>query len=259
MTTEQSKRGASQTQRRERDTTDSSANRVMKTMWWKWMMGLLMLYVIYGAFFIAKGAQGFQNNGDVARIVFFHVPVAILCSLWFFVGAIYAGMVLAKKRDSDKQWQQKDIKSSIAMELGFLASILATITGSIFARAEWNSYWNWDPREVSIVGLLLIYASYLVLRGAVSANPIRRAQLSAVYAIVTLIPATFLVWVVPRIPALQTLHPVTVLTDANSSSASYKLVGITSFIAFTLLFVWLFQLRFRVYKLAERRQVRLQG
>ena len=58
------------------------------------------------------------------------------------------------------------------MELGFVASILATVTGSIFAHVEWNSYWNWDPREVSIVGLLLIYASYLVFRGALAANPL---------------------------------------------------------------------------------------
>jgi heme exporter protein C len=98
-----------------------------------------------------------------------------------------------------------------------------------------------------------------VLRGAVAGNPVRRAQLSAVYAVVTLIPATFLIWVVPRIPALQTLHPTTVLTDANSTSPSYKLVLFLSFVAFTLLFLWLFQLRFRVYKLAMRRQARLQA
>jgi len=217
--------------------------------WWKLGIFALMGFVIYGMFFIAKGAVDFVGTGDVARIVFFHVPVAVLTSLCYFSGAIYAGLYLWKRRDFGT-----DIKSATAMELGFLASILATITGSIFAGAQWGSYWNWDPREISIVGLLLIYASYLVLRGAVANQPIKRAQISAVYAMITLIPANFLIWVVPRLKVLQTLHPTTVLTDANSTSPSYKLVLLVAFLAFTLLFVWMFQLRNRFLLLAARQQ-----
>src|SRR5262249_50555499 len=124
------------------------------------------------------------------------------------------------------------------------------------AGAQWGSYWNWDPREISIVGLLLIYASYLVLRGAVVNQPEKRARISAVWAMVTLIPANFLIWVVPRLKILQTLHPTTVLTDANSTSTSYKIVLIAAFLAFILLFVWMFQLRYRLLQLAARRQRR---
>jgi len=224
-------------------------------LWWKSVCGLLMLFVIYGAFFIAKGAVNFVGTGDVARIIFFHVPVAIQCSLWFFVGAYYSIKVLMAKT-ATPQVASTDSKAATAMELGFVASILATVTGSVFAHVEWNSYWNWDPREISIVGLMLVYASYLVLRGAVAANASRRAQLSAVYAVVTVIPATFLIWVVPRIPALQSLHPPNVILDANGTSPTYKLVLWSSFISFTMLFVWLFQLRFRVLELTARRQAK---
>src|SRR5258707_698458 len=83
-------------------------------------------------------------------------------------------------------------------------------------------------------GLLLIYASYLVLRGAVAADTGNRAQLSAVYAVVTVIPATFLIWVVPRIPALQSLHPPNVILDANGTSPTYKVVLYASFVSFTM-------------------------
>jgi heme exporter protein C len=221
-------------------------------LWWKALCGVLMVFVIYGAFFIAKGAVNFVGTGDVARIIFFHVPVAIQCQLWYFVAAIYALRVLLAPVGTAGR-PELDAKSSAAMELGFVASILATITGSIFASLEWNSYWNWDPREISIVGLLLVYASYLVLRSAVASDPGRRAQLSAVYAVVTVIPATFLILVVPRIPALQSLHPPNVVLDASATSPSYRLVLWASFAAFTLLFVWLFQLRIRGHKLAARR------
>ena len=225
-------------------------------LWWKSLCGLLMLFVIYGAFFVAKGAVNFVGTGDVARIIFFHVPVAIQCQLWYFVAAIYAIRVLMTPPGAVGR-TAIDIKSGTAMELGFLASILATITGSIFASLEWNSYWNWDPRELSIVGLLLIYAAYLVLRGAVSSNPNRRAQLCAVFAVVTVIPATFLIMVVPRIPALQSLHPPNVIVDPAATSRTYKYVLWSSFISFTMLFVWLFQLRCRTLELFARRQARI--
>src|SRR4051812_7684295 len=129
---------------------DSSAG--IEGLWWKSLCGLLMLFVIYGAFFVAKGAVNFIGTGDVARIIFFHVPVAIQCQLWYFVAAIYAVRVLITPAGAANRLAI-DTKSGAAMELGFLASILATITGSIFASLEWNSYWNWDPRELSIVGL----------------------------------------------------------------------------------------------------------
>ncbi len=53
--------------------------------------------------------------------------------------------------------------ASVSAELGFLFCIIATVSGSIFAKATWGgSYWNWDPRETSIFVLLLIYGAYFV-------------------------------------------------------------------------------------------------
>lgn len=216
--------------------------------WWKWAVGLLMCYVIYGAFFIASGGVGFGKSGNPARIVFFHVPVAILSYVCYAVAACYAIGYL-RHRDL-----RSDVKSGIAMELGFLFCILATITGSLFAGVQWGSYWNWDPREISIVVMLLLYASYLVLRGAVNAQPETRGRLSAVYALVALVPATFLIWVVPRLPWLGSMHPPDTLVRPENTSASYKAVLYPSFLAFTLLFVWLFQLRYRLWQMVQRQE-----
>ncbi len=213
---------------------------------WKWIAVALMVYTIYGAFFIAKGAVNFVGKGDVARIVFFHVPVAVLSSFCYLAGATYALLYFFKGNS-----MSNDAKSSVCMELGLMASILATITGSIFAGAQWGSYWNWDPREISIVGVLLLFAAYLLLRGSVP-DAIKKAQLSTAFTIITLVPANFLLWVVPRIKSLGTLHPTTVLTDASSTSPSYKLVGLAAFLGFTMLFVWLFQLRLRVLQLQDK-------
>ncbi len=221
----------------------------LKGAGWKYATGALMAYVIYGAFFIARGANGFGRSGNPARIVFFHVPVAILSYVCYTVATVYGIKYLVKDQDLDT-----DAKSAASMELGFVFCILATITGSIFAGVQWGSFWNWDPRETSIAVMLLLYGSYLVLRGAVSSQPEKRARLSAVYAIVALVPATFLIWVVPRIPGLGSLHPPDTVVNPDKTSWTYKCVLYPAFLAFTMLYIWLFQLRVRLYKLLAKRE-----
>src|SRR5690242_2594248 len=101
--------------------TSSNAQTGLKGAWWKWGMGLLMTFVIYGAFFIAKGAANFGATGNTARIVFFHVPAAILSFLCYVVATVYAFHYLTRHRDPET-----DIKSATAMELGLLFCILTT-------------------------------------------------------------------------------------------------------------------------------------
>ena len=213
-------------------------------------MGLVMCFVIYGAFFIAGGAVGFGKTGDVARIIFFHVPCAVLSSVCYFVGVYFAALYLFKTQKPVKA-AEIDAKSAIAMELGFLFCILATVTGSIFAGIQWGSFWNWDPREISIVIMLLLYAAYLVLRSALAGRPEQRAKLAAVFALVALVPAQYLIWAVPRLVP-DTLHPKDVLFEKERLSFTYRLVLYSSFLAFTLLYAWMSQLRFRAYKLRTR-------
>ena len=77
--------------------TSAASVSALQGAWWKWAMGAGMCYVIYGAFFIAGGAMGFGKGGDKARIVFFHVPPAVLSSFCYFIGAIFAGLYLFKQ------------------------------------------------------------------------------------------------------------------------------------------------------------------
>jgi heme exporter protein C len=230
-------------------TARTTAETALQGAWWKYGMGLVMCWVIYGAFFVAGGAVGFGKTGDIARIVFFHVPGAVLSSVCYFVGVYFAALYLFRKYTPQRA-AEIDARSAIAMELGFLFCILATITGSIFAGIQWGSFWNWDPREISIVIMLLLYASYLVLRSALAGKPEQRAKLAAVYALVALVPAQYLIWAVPRL--VPGNHPTDVLFEKERLSFSYRLILYSSFLAFTLLYCWLSQLRFRAYKVRAR-------
>jgi len=145
-----------------------------------------------------------------------------------------------------------DYKCAASMELGLLFSLLTTVTGSIFSQMQWGLYWSWDPRQTSILVICLLFAAYVVLRGAVE-DPEKRARLASAYALVAIVPGLFLIWVLPRI--VETLHsgPNTAVVG-NNLGGNYRLVMYTLALpAFIGLFVWLFQLRVRLFKIEEKR------
>jgi len=92
--------------------------------------------------------------GDKARVLFFHVPMAWVTFIAFMTSMFY-GIQYLRKKDIIY-----DFKASSAAGIGLMFCILATITGSVWAKFNWGSFWNWDPRETSINVLLLIYGEY---------------------------------------------------------------------------------------------------
>lgn len=123
--------------------------------------------------------------GDKARVLYFHVPMSWISVVAFVMSLWYAVRFLKSKEIS------YDIKSFSAAQLGFLFCILATATGSLWAKFNWGSFWNWDPRQTSIFILLLIYGAYFALRSAIDAEE-QKARLSSVYAIIAGITMPFL-------------------------------------------------------------------
>jgi len=211
----------------------------------KWILLVWMVAVILASFFYVHPAEGFI--GESSRIVFFHVPTAWVSVLAFLISCITSVMYLRRRDPID------DVRASVSAGLGLLFCFLATVTGAVFARIMWNAYWIWDPRQTSITILLLIYAAYFALRGAI-ADPERRATLSAVYAILAFVTVPFLVFVVPRI--YWSLHPDTIINTrgANEFDSRYTQVLMASLAGFTGLFVWLYTVGSRVEAIRLRRR-----
>jgi heme exporter protein C len=219
-------------------------------MWWKIVLFLLMTWVI-GAAFVLPAPQ--QAIGEASRIFYFHVPQAWVAALAFVVSMIASIQYLRKGdlRDDDR--------ARVAAELGFLFCLLATITGSMFAKVTWGSYWNWDPRETSIFILLLIYGAYFALRSAVEGAE-KKARLAGVYAIFAFVTVPFLMFVMPRV--LPSLHPSDSVVNSSGQftmSVSTAVVFFPSLIAFTMLFVWVYGLSLRIYRLQRQRMEEMQS
>jgi len=209
---------------------------------WKYGVGLWISACIVGAFLYAGEAMNFARG--TPRIIFFHLPMAMLSVIAFWTSMGYAIQLLRRRTPVS------DLKSMAAAELGLLFGVLATLTGSIFAAGNWNSFWNWDPRETSMLVLLLIYGAYFALRSSVDDEE-RRARLAAVYNIYAGIIMPILVFVVPRIPALESSHPANVWTRGKMS-ADYRIVLYSMLLGFIGLFIWMFQLRLRAGLLEEQ-------
>jgi heme exporter protein C len=170
--------------------------------------------------------------------------MAWITVLAFLLSAIYSIFYLKNKSI------KYDYHAEAANQLGILFAILATVTGSIWAKMAWGSFWNWDPRETSIFILLLIYAAYFALRSAIEQED-RRAALSAVYSILAFVSVPFFVFIVPRI--YEGLHP-DVVGEAVKSKESVMgpkilLVFLSSLAGFTALFVWMVKMKFDLIKL----------
>jgi len=189
---------------------------------------------------------------EKARIIFFHVPTAWLSVLAFLTSMFYAVQYLRNRESID------DAKSSAAAGLGFMFCILATLTGAVWAKFNWGSYWNWDPRETSIFVLLLIYGAYFSLRSAVEVEE-KRAVLSSVYSIIAAVTVPFFIFIMPRI--MTGLHPGAKGDPEGAGpviefkmSPTMRIIFFTSLIAFTLLFYWMFTLRVRAARLEAHHQ-----
>lgn len=184
--------------------------------------------------------------GDKARVLYFHVPMSWIAVVAFFMSMWYSIRYL-KTRDLDF-----DIKSYSSAQLGFLFCILATATGSLWAKFNWGSFWNWDPRQTSIFILLMIYGAYFALRSAIDSDE-RRARLSAVYSILAAVTVPFFVFIMPRI--VESLHPDPIINSQGkiNMDTTMFIIFLTSLVGFTMLFLWVLNLKIRIERLQFER------
>ena len=183
--------------------------------------------------------------GETTRVLYFHVPCAWVTVLALGWSMIHSLLYLARRRIGH------DDQASAAAGLGLVFCIGATVTGSLWAKAVWHSYWNWDPRETSIFFLLLIYGAYLALRSAIEGEE-RRARLSAIYSAVAFVTVPFLVFVVPRI--YFSLHPDPLINEGGKieMDSRIRISFLAMMVGFSGLFAWMLSLKVRLLRLERR-------
>ena len=212
---------------------------------WLWLAA-----VIAGAFEYAPLAAKFI--GQSSRILFFHVPMAWAAFVAFIAAGVYSLRYLFGGRPPGSLRQPRhDRAARAAIELGLLFGVLATVTGAVWSRIMWGAWWNWDPRQTSIVMALIFNGAYLALRDSVE-DAEKRARLAAAYAALGLVVTPFFFFVVPRITF--SLHPEPVITARGRVEMNPRMLQVllASGAGFTARFFWLHDLRTRLLAIAER-------
>lgn len=156
---------------------------------------LMMFILLLMVFFFAPDEV---TMGNVQRIFYFHVGPAWTAAVTFLVALIAAVMYL---RSPSKNL---DIISLASVEIGIVFTTMTIVSGSVWGRPAWNTFWIWSPRLTSITVMWLVYVAYLMLRGAIEDEE-RRGRFAAVYVIAAFV-TVILTYASVRL--LRDIHPV---------------------------------------------------
>jgi heme exporter protein C len=191
------------------------------------------------------------DQGIIQKIFYLHVPMAIVALCGFVAGGIY-GLLHLRTRD-----RSYDLKSYVAIHLSLILAVGVLVTGSIWARGSWGSWWVWDePMLVSFLIVFLLYATYQPLRFSIE-DPERQARYASVFAVVagSFVPLNF---AAVRM-ADSFIHPRTLGTTTGGMPGEMMLTFLVALAGMALLFVtlWKFEMaakhaRFQLKTLRRR-------
>src|SRR5262245_56370290 len=198
-------------------------------------MYIVMVFAILLVFIYAPNEQ---MQGLVQKIFYFHVSSSVTAFSAFFVVCMASIMYLWQ----NSEWW--DAVASGAAEIGVVFCTLVLITGPIWARPIWGTWWSWDPTLTLTLVLWLVYVAYLMLRIEVS-DP-KRARLAAILGIVGFVDVPLIRWSVEK---WRTLHPKPVLIQEGGTTGltlAMWLTFVVCLVAFILLFFYLLRERISV-------------
>ncbi len=206
----------------------------------------LLLLATYGVFFVAPEDA---DQGIIQKIFYFHVAIAVVCLGVFGVAAIYGARYL-RSRDP-----RLDEISSLSIGIALAFALLTVITGSIWAKASWGTWWVWgDPRLVTFLIVLMLYAAYFVLRS--SAEGERRARYSAIYSIAAFasVPLSFYSVRV----ANSFVHPVVFTQNGADMPGSMLIWFVVSLVAMVGVYLTILQVEL-IQRRADRALRRIKA
>lgn len=173
------------------------------------------------------------DQGFVQKIFYIHVPLAIVSLCGFVLGGIFA---IGQLRTGERKW---DLRSYVAIHMSLIFGIAALLAGSIWAKASWGHWWEWDdPTLVSFLIVLLLFATYQPLRFSIE-DPERQARYASVFAIIAgaFVPLNFIAVRLSQ----GFVHPRILTLTGGRLPGPMRLTFAVSLLAIALLFATLWE------------------
>jgi heme exporter protein C len=192
-----------------------------------WLAGLTSLLFVVGLY-MSFTTEGDYQQGDTVRIMYVHVPAAWLAMMCYSVMAISAIGTLV--------WRHPlaDVSHKAAAPLGAAFTLISLITGSLWGKPMWGTWWVWDARLTSVFVLFLMYLGLIALNRAMD-DASKAARLSAVLILVGFVNIPIIKF---SVEWWNTLHqPASVMRmDGPTIDPEFLWPLLVMAIAFTLLF-----------------------
>jgi heme exporter protein C len=212
------------------------------------LLGLVTLAGIATVLVLALVVTGPDAvQGDAARLIYLHVPVAISMNVGFGLTTLGSIMWLWKK---SRWW---DTVAVSACEVGLVFTGLTLVTGMVWGRPTWGVYWTWDARLTTFSLLFLLYLGYLVVRHLPADMEVRNRR-SAYVALLAFVdvPIVYL-----SVSWWRGLHQEATLSLSTTISGLMLFTLVLGIVVAFLGFLWLLIHRFRVAWLED--EVELSG
>lgn len=205
------------------------------------ILGLVVLVAsalfLYVALVASAPDQSMDAMGELVRIMYVHVPVAIACYTAFLVTAVASAMELWKRTPG---W---DALAASSVEIGVLFTGLTLVTGAIWGHQTWGTWWEWDPRLTSTALMFVMYLGYLALRRAVL-DPASRAKQSAILGLVAFVNVPIVHY---SVDWWRSLHQPATISRLDPQIDGLRLFALMfGMVLALLIYVWLMMHRFRL-------------
>lgn len=202
---------------------------------------IAVLNIAIGLYMALFYAPTERTMGDAQRIFYFHVPSAWIGFLAFFVVFVASILFLWKR---ERKW---DALALSAAEIGVVFITLVLLTGPLWAKKAWGTFWTWDARLTTSLILWMIYIGYLMLRS--TAENERRARFAAVLAIIGFldVPIIFV-----SVQLWRTMHPQLLIGEPGGLAPPMTQTLMVCLLSFTFLFAYLLIQRVRLEQARDR-------
>lgn len=213
--------------------------------WWKILGIICVMYALVGGLLLPVPDLPILEQS--IRNLFYHVP------MWFGMTLLLMASMVYSIKFLSNQKIENDIKSAAYANAGIWFGVMGLITGMIWAKNTWGTYWTNDPKLNSAAIGMLIYLAYTVLRSSIDDEE-KRARVSAVYNVFSFPIFCVLVFVLPRLT--DSLHPG---NGGNPGFNSYdldsrlRMVFYPAVIGWSIIGFWIADLSIR-YKKLENKQ-----
>jgi len=209
-----------------------------------WVLVLMLLTMGSGLYFALFSSPVDYQQGHTVRIMYIHVPAAWMALFCYTAMAIAAAISLIWKHGL------ADIAVKATAPVGAAFTFLALVTGSLWGKPMWGTWWVWDARLTSVLVLFFLYLGYMALRDAFD-DPARGAKSSAILVLVGFVNVPIIKF---SVDWWNTLHqPASVIRmDGPTIHADMLVPLLLMAFAFKFYYLWVMLVRIRQELMAQR-------